>query len=113
MAAPTQTPVAAPTQTPVAAAGPPSIAIYNPLSNRTYTGTIAVQASATNANSVAYAVDNDAQVPMTFNASTRLWQASLDTTRLTNGNGHHVDVINHGSNGATVIDRAWSVNIAN
>jgi len=113
MAAPTQTPMAAPTQTPVAAAGPPSIAIYNPLSNRTYTGTIAVQASATNANSVAYAVDNGAQVPMTFNASTRLWQASLDTTRLTNGNGHHVDVINHGSNGATVIDRAWSVNIAN
>ena len=71
-----------------------------------------VQASATNAASVAYDVDGGTQVPMTFSSATGLWQASLDTTTLSNGT-HYVEVVNHGTNGTAVTDRARNVRIAN
>ncbi|MBV9174555.1 MAG: hypothetical protein JOZ81_31220 [Chloroflexi bacterium] len=109
----TSTPrTATPTPTATSSAGPPSISIRNPQSNQTYSGTITVQASAANASTVAYDVDGGAQVAMTLNSANGLWQATLNTTTLSNG-AHNVDVVNHGSNGATATDRAWNIKIAN
>ncbi|MBV9546739.1 MAG: cellulase family glycosylhydrolase [Chloroflexi bacterium] len=93
-------------------AGPPSITILNPQSNHTYSGPITVVASAANAATVAFAVDGGARVGMDLDPTTGKWQAALNTAALGAGN-HNVDVINTGLNGATVTDRAWSVNFTN
>ena len=109
-ATPSATPTLTPTTNPIAAA--PSISIRNPQSNQTYSGSIMVQASATNAASVTYDVDGGTPVPMTLNSATGLWQATFDTTAYRNG-AYDVDVVNHGTSGATATDRAWNFQISN
>ena len=106
---PTPTPTATPTPTPTAS---PSIQIRNPLSNQTYSGTISVQASATNVNAVSYRVNANADVPMTFDSATAIWRGNLDTTTLANGY-YNVTVSGKGQNGLVVEDRAWNIHVSN
>jgi endoglucanase len=95
-----------------ATSGPPSITITRPLSNHSYSGTIPVQAQATNAASVAYSVDGAAPVPMSQTPDTGIWHGLLDTTTLASG-FHNIDVLNTGIGGATASDRAWNISVMN
>jgi endoglucanase len=94
--------------------GPPPLAItiVNPLTNQSYTGTIAVQARAVGAISVRYRVDEQVGEAMSYDAATGLWGATLDTRTLSNGR-HHVTVTAQGATGATAEDRAWEASISN
>jgi hypothetical protein len=112
---PTASPTPSPTQTPTPTptpSGPPSIQIRNPSSNQTYSGTLNVQAAATNVKSVSYRVNENAGVSMSFDQASGLWRADFNTTTL--GNGYYnVTVTGQGQNGSVVEDRAWWIRVDN
>jgi len=92
--------------------GGPSVSIVNPLSSQALGGTITVQATASNAASVAYAVDGGTLVFMSRSSDTGVWQGSLDTTKMSSGS-HSVDVVAFGNGAAADWDRAWNVQVTN
>jgi hypothetical protein len=91
---------------------PPTIRIEAPLSNESYSGRIVVQAFSRDATAVTYRVDEGPRRVMTFNRSSGLWEAPLDTSTLQNG-PHHVTVVAESSGASSSEDRAWNILISN
>ncbi len=96
----------------VMAAPAASVRIQNPLSNQTYSGVMNVQASATNPHRVSYAIDGGTERPLSYDAGAMAWTGSFDTRTLVDG-AHNLDVVNHGADGTTTADRAWSIRVRN
>ena len=90
----------------------PTIQIQSPLTDQAYSGTVLVQAYATNTRNVSYRVDESAELAMSADPTQSVWRAQLNTTSLTNG-AHNVTVTGVGLNGSIVQDRAWRIQVGN
>jgi hypothetical protein len=94
-----------------AATSATAVKVYGPLSDTEVRGAIEVEAFATNAHSVTYALNDGAPVAMTRADTDGSWRAGLDTTTLPDG-VYAIVVTAHGERG-TATDHAWNVRVGN
>jgi endoglucanase len=97
---------------PSAVASSPTIQIRSPLTEKAYSGTISVDAFATNVTSVSYRVDESGDIAMSYEQSLKIWRAPLNTTTVSNGI-HNITVIGLGFGTSVVQDRAWRIQVSN
>lgn len=91
---------------------PAAVKIYSPQSNATASGTVNIEAFATQALSVTYSVGDRAPVAMALDRDAQVWRAALNTMDLPNGK-HTVSVTAWPRNGEAVVDQAWNIAVTN